>query len=281
MSTLRNIQGLAEVAENYGVLLVDQFGTLHDGQTPYPHAADALERYRATGGKVVVLSNSAKSGEDNRERLKGFGFDERHLDAVVTSGDAAQAAMRAGSLGPAFQPGGKIHISGKPGADYGFSSFGFANAWPDDADGIILAASQEPDRNWRQQIRDLLGAARRGVTIAVCNPDLEMLTPKGVRPSAGAIALELKRSGAVLHTFGKPHIDIYRTALAAAGNPPPSAVLAIGDSPEHDLQGAANAALDGALVRTGIMIGQDDAALLPRLPKRTERPWLSLPELRW
>ena len=271
MTTLQTINGLAEVAENYGVLLVDQFGTLHDGQTAYPHAAEALERYRTTGGKVVVLSNSAKSGEDNRERLKGFGFDERHFDAVVTSGDAAQAAMRSGSLGPAFQAGGKIHISGKLGADYGFSSFGFTTAWPDDADGIILAACQEPDRNWRQQIRDLLGAARRGVTIAVCNPDLEMLTPKGVRPSAGA----------VLRTFGKPHIDIYRTALAAAGNPPPSAVLAIGDSPEHDLQGAANAALDGALVRTGIMISQDDAALLPRLPKRADRPWLSLAELRW
>jgi ribonucleotide monophosphatase NagD (HAD superfamily) len=58
-------------------------------------------------------------------------------------------------------------------------------------------------------------------------------------------------------------------------------VLAIGDSPEHDLQGAANAALDGALVRTGIMVGQDDIALLPRLPKRADRPWLSLAELRW
>ncbi|MEY4033034.1 MAG: hypothetical protein RL492_228 [Verrucomicrobiota bacterium] len=281
MTTLRNLTGLAEVAEHYGVLLVDQFGTLHDGQTPYPHAADALSRYRATGGKVVVLSNSAKSGGDNRERLKGFGFDERHFDAVVTSGDAAQAAMRAGSLGPAFQPGGKIYISGKPGADYGFGSFGFTTAWPDDAEGIILAASQEPDRNWRQQIRDLLGAARRGVTVAVCNPDLEMLTPKGVRPSAGAIALELARAGAVLRTFGKPHNDIYRTALAVAGNPPPSAVLAIGDSPEHDLQGAAQAAIDGAIVRTGIMVGLNDAALLPRLPKRSDRPWLSLPELRW
>ena len=61
----------------------------------------------------------------------------------------------------------------------------------------------------------------------------------------------------------------------------PSAVLAIGDSPEHDLQGAAQAAIDGALVRTGIMVGLNDAELLPRLPKRSDRPWLSLPELRW
>ena len=83
------------------------------------------------------------------------------------------------------------------------------------------------------------------------------------------------------HRTASPRLAAVATALAAAGNPPPSAVLAIGDSPEHDLQGAANAALDGALVRTGIMVGQDDAALLPRLPKRADRPWLSLAELRW
>lgn len=281
MTTLRKLKGLAEVAEQYHVLLVDQFGTLHDGQTPYPQAAEALARYRATGGRVVVLSNSAKSGDDNRTRLKAFGFDERHFDAVVTSGDAAQAAMRTGSLGPAFRSGGRIHMSGKPGADYGFGAFGFAPATPDEAEGIILAASQEPDRNWRQQIRDLLGAARRGVTIAVCNPDLEMLTPKGVRPSAGAIARELERAGAVLRTFGKPHLDIYRVALATAGDPAPAAVLAIGDSPEHDLQGAAQAGFDGALVRTGIMVGLAETDIVPRLPLRPDRPWLSLPDLRW
>lgn len=281
MSRLQSIEGLAALAPRYRTLLVDQFGTLHDGRTPYPQAAEALTRYRATGGKVVILSNSAKPGADNIERLRGFGFDERHFDAVVTSGDAAHAAMRAGELGPAFLPGGRIHLSGKPGADYGFGPFGFALVTPDDAEGIILAASQEPDRNWRQQIRDLTEAARRGVTIAVCNPDLEMLTPRGVRPSAGAIAAELGRLGAKLHTFGKPHPDIYRAALAAVGNPAPSEVLAIGDSPEHDLQGAARSGLAGALVRTGIMAGLADAAIVPRLPQAAGDGWYALPELRW
>jgi len=275
------ISGLAEIADRYTLLLVDQFGTLHDGRTPYAQAADALARYRASGGKVVVLSNSAKPGTANIERLQGFGFDDHHFDAVVTSGDAAQAAMRAGELGDAFRPGGKIHLSGQPGADYGFGAFGFVSATPDEAAGIILAASQEPDRNWRQQIRDLSDAAKRGVSIAVCNPDLEMLTSKGVRPSAGAIAIELARLGARLHTFGKPHPHIYRAALAVAGNPPAVQVLAIGDSPEHDLLGAAQLGIDGALVRTGIMAGVSADDLAQRLPAKSGNPWFSLPELRW
>ena len=107
-----------------------------------------------------------------------------------------------------------------------------------------------------------------------------MLTPKGVRPSAGAIALELERKGAVLRYFGKPHIDIYRTALAALGNPPPMTVLAIGDSPEHDIAGAASAGLDSVLLRTGILSDKDDSSLLARLPKGARRVF-SLAELRW
>jgi HAD superfamily hydrolase (TIGR01459 family) len=280
MSGLSSIAGLSEVAGQYGALLVDQFGTLHDGTVAYPHAAEALRRFRASGGKVAILSNSAKTGADNVVRLAKFGFGPEHFDVVVTSGDAAQAAIRSGSLGEGFRPGAKVHIAGKPGEDYGFGSLGFTLTWPDEAEGILLAASQEPDRNWREQIRDLTSAARRGVTIAVCNPDLEMLTPKGVRPSAGAIALELERKGARLRYFGKPHGDIYRTALAALGNPPPMTVLAIGDSPEHDIAGAAGAGLDSILLRTGILNETPDEALTPRLPSGARRVF-GLAELRW
>jgi HAD superfamily hydrolase (TIGR01459 family) len=280
MNSLTPITGLSEVAGQYGALLVDQFGTLHDGAIAYPHAAEALRRFRESGGKVAVLSNSAKTGADNIVRLAKFGFGPDHYDAVVTSGDAAQAAIRSGALGDGFRPGSKVHISGKPGDDYGFGDLGFTLTWPDEAEGIILAACQEPDRNWREQIRDLTKAAIRGVTVAVCNPDLEMLTPKGVRPSAGAIALELARKGAALRYFGKPHGDIYRTALAALGNPPPLTVLAIGDSPEHDIAGAAGAGLDSVLLRTGILSGADEGSLASRLPAGTRRVF-SLAELRW
>jgi len=280
MSRLTPITGLAEIAGRYGALLVDQFGTLHGGGVAYPHAAEALRRFRAGGGKVAVLSNSAKTGADNIARLARFGFGSEHFDAVVTSGDAAQAALRSGALGAGFLPGSKVHISGKPDDDYGFGDLGFTLVGPDEAEGIILAASQEPDRNWREQIRDLTPAAQRGVTVAVCNPDLEMLTPKGVRPSAGALARELGREGAVLRYFGKPHADIYLTALAALGDPPPPTVLAIGDSPEHDIAGAAGAGLDSVLLRTGILGGADEAGLALRLPGGTRRVF-SLAELRW
>lgn len=270
--------GLASLAKTYDVLLVDQFGTMHDGQKAYPGAAEALRRFREEGGKVVVLSNSAKSGADNRARLAKFGFGAKHFDAVVTSGDAAQAAIREGRLGRAFKAGARVHLSGKPGDDYGFGAMGLRLVGPDECEAIILTASVEPDRPWLEQVATLTAAARRGVTVLVANPDLEMLTPAGVRPSAGAVARELEKLGARLVWFGKPHADIYRVALTAAGDPDRTQVLAMGDSPEHDLAGAQRAGLAGALLGTGIMGGKSPREVGGRLPPGD---WAWLPELRW
>ena len=57
-------------------------------------------------------------------------------------------------------------------------------------------------------------------------------------------------------------------------------VLAIGDSPEHDIAGAAGAGVDSVLLRTGILSDKDDASLQARLPRNSRRVF-SLAELRW
>ncbi len=276
MKSLQSISGLSGLPPHYRVILLDQFGTMHDGQTPYPKAAEALRLYRQKGGKVIVLSNSAKSGQHNRARLGKFGFNDEHFDAVVTSGDATQDAIRHGTVGDSFQRGACVHISGKVGDDYGFDTFGFTIVTADNADGIILAASQEPDGDWRAQVQELSAAARRGVEILVCNPDFEMLTPQGIRPSAGAIGRELAKLGAKVRFFGKPHPEIYQTALRVAGNPPLETVIAIGDSPEHDLLGAHQMGLAGVLVRGGILSESNEADITARLPNGE---WYEMAEL--
>ena len=107
-----------------------------------------------------------------------------------------------------------------------------------------------------------------------------MLTPAGVRASAGFIARELARLGARVTLFGKPLPYIYEVALGCLGEHAMADVLAIGDSPEHDLLGAQAIGLDGALVRTGIMTGRDDAEIAARLPAG-DLPFFVLKELAW
>lgn len=272
---LRKVAGLGAI-KDHDVLLVDQFGTLHDGTRPYPGAAEALSAFRRRGGKVVVMSNSAKPGSDNLRRLASMGFGSEHFDAVVTSGDVALRLLSDGSLGEGFR-GRKAHLSGRPGETYGLDALGLDWTSPDAADFIIVAASREPDVSWKTQVDELMPAVSRGAPVLVINPDIEMLTPAGVRPSAGAIGRELAARGAAVTCLGKPGPDICRLALVQAGVRPSRRVLVVGDSPEHDLAAAASAGLSGMLVRTGIMTGVSDSEIEPRLPTGE---WLSADSLR-
>lgn len=56
-----------------GVLL-DQFGVLHDGQQPYPHAIAAVRCLHATGKQVMVLSNSSRRSGGTISKLAKMGF---------------------------------------------------------------------------------------------------------------------------------------------------------------------------------------------------------------
>ena len=54
------IEGLSAIADNYDGLLVDLWGCLHNGMTAYGDAVDALQRFRAQGGRVTLLSNAPR-----------------------------------------------------------------------------------------------------------------------------------------------------------------------------------------------------------------------------
>jgi ribonucleotide monophosphatase NagD (HAD superfamily) len=62
------------LASAFSVVFIDQFGVLHNGSRPYSGAIDALKTLKARGTRVVILSNSGKSGQANAKRMEGLGF---------------------------------------------------------------------------------------------------------------------------------------------------------------------------------------------------------------
>src|SRR5437762_3518014 len=119
---MKRIGGLREIADQFDLLLVDQYGVLHDGTAPYPGAIEALAAISSRGRKVIVLTNSGKSSAANRARLDALGFADSGLDAVVSSGEVALQCVRDRTLGPRFTEGTAICVIGRPGDTYAFSS---------------------------------------------------------------------------------------------------------------------------------------------------------------
>ena len=55
---MQQITGLAALADQYDGYIIDLWGTVHDGVQPYPGAVDCLQALRASGKKIVMLSNN-------------------------------------------------------------------------------------------------------------------------------------------------------------------------------------------------------------------------------
>ena len=141
---IKRIVGLREIAGQFDLYLVDQYGVLHDGVIAYPGAIDAWNRLGSDGQKVVVLTNSGKDGSDNLARLASLGF-ANPIHTVVSSGEVGLQLVRSGALGPHFAIGADACVIGRHGDHYAFSSDDFRMvSRPHDAAFLVFAGSDAP-----------------------------------------------------------------------------------------------------------------------------------------
>jgi HAD superfamily hydrolase (TIGR01459 family) len=250
---MKRIAGLREIADQFDLFLVDQYGVLHDGVAAYPGAIDGLARLVSFGRKVIVLTNSGKDAAANLARLGTLGFATSDLYAVLSSGEVALRLVKSGALGPPFTEGADVCMIGRPGDTYAFSSDDFLLVTrPQDAAFLVFAGLDAP-RTSLDAYRSILTAAAKACVPAICiNPDLTMIRDGELVPAPGAIAKVYENLGGKVEYVGKPYPAIFSHAIAPAAAGPDIRAVMIGDSPEHDVAGAAAMGLSTLLVQTGI-----------------------------
>jgi HAD superfamily hydrolase (TIGR01459 family) len=259
---MRKMSLFSACSAAFDFLFIDQYGVLHDGHRPYPGARDALIALKARGARVVILSNSGRSGQANALRMERLGFSRDLYDHFLTSGDVAKDALLAGELpikpGPATKC---LTLSSSAEHDLA-DALGFSVAEDGaQADVLIISGSQADRISLDEYERRIAPAARRHAPCLCTNPDKLMLTSKGIHPGAGAIAALYERLGGLVSWIGKPYPGIYVAAARLVGAPEPHDVLCIGDSVEHDIVGAHRFGAAAALVRTGVLAGLSEREL--------------------
>ena len=250
---MKRIEGLHEIADQFDLFLVDQYGVLHDGVAAYPGAIDGLIKLTSHGRKIVVLTNSGKSSAANRARLDALGFADSGFNAVVSSGDVALQYVKDGALGPRFARGADVCVIGRHGDSYAFSSDDFTLVTrPQDATFLVFAGSDAPRTSLDSYRSMLTAAAQAGVPGICVNPDLTMIRDGSLVAAPGTIARLYQSLGGAVEYIGKPHRAIFEHAMATAAMSPGARAVMVGDSPEHDVAGAGSIGLATLLVRTGI-----------------------------
>jgi HAD superfamily hydrolase (TIGR01459 family) len=241
----------ASLAADYDVVLCDVWGVMHNGVAAFAEAGEALARFRAGGGTVVLITNAPRPGDVVLSQMQRLGVRRDAYDGIVSSGDVTRAVMRQ-------RPGQSVFHLGPERDLPMFADLGIAFAPAASADYAVCSGLFDDTVETPEDYRPLLGQMRERRLFMLCaNPDVVVERGTTLVYCAGALAdLYAALGGEVLYA-GKPHRPIYAEALAKANalRPAPAPlgrVLAIGDSVRTDLQGAAASGIDFLFVTSGI-----------------------------
>jgi len=239
---------LDALPERYSVILCDIWGCVHDGVELYPGAAQRLLQWKGEGRTVILITNAPRTADAVEAQLARIGLPRQAWDGIATSGEAGIAALRA--LG---RPVGFIGTQGDRDILEGrrieiAEGSNFAD--------LACTGLDEHRLDPSQYTEELRGLAERAVTMHCLNPDRLVIRGGVPEACAGAIADIYEGIGGRVEWYGKPHAAIYRHALSLAADPPVSAVLAIGDSLQTDVLGAARMGFDCVFVSGGIHAGE-------------------------
>jgi HAD superfamily hydrolase (TIGR01459 family) len=279
------IAGLHEIAPRYDALICDVWGVIHNGAHAHAGAIDALRRFRATFGPVVLLSNAPRPVSVLVEQFKTIGVPSDCYDSIITSGVATREDLAIRSEGTRLA---LFHLG--PERDRGlFAGLPIDCVDPKDASIVLCTGPFDDENETPEDYREMLtGFAARNLVMLCANPDIVVQRGAKLIYCAGAIARAYEALGGTVVYYGKPHAAIYQPVLVAAVKAAGRAIqrpLAIGDGLETDIRGANGVGIDALFVADGIYkagIGAVNPGNLARVFEKTGvTPGATLRRLVW
>jgi HAD superfamily hydrolase (TIGR01459 family) len=241
-----------ELLARYDVLYCDVWGVLHDGHRAFAGACEALLRFRAGGGAVILVSNAPVPKERVAAMLDLREVPRDAWDDIVASGEIALSHI-------ADKGYTRLYAIGPTDRDAATFAQLTAKLVPlEDAEAILCTGLNDDRTETADDYRDILVRARALSLPLVCaNPDLVVDVGGRQYICAGAVADLYERMDGAVFWAGKPHANAYEAAYAAAltvhGRPlRHDRILAIGDSLRTDLKGAEAAGIDALFIASGI-----------------------------
>ncbi len=252
------MQGLADIAANYDAVLSDVWGVLHNGIVAHASASDALVRFRAGGGRVVLITNAPRPSADVIRILDRLNVPRDAYDDVVSSGDITRTML-------SDYRGRTLHYVGPPHEnDSLFEGLDITIGPAEEADAVVVTDLDTDDDTpdmYEDRIKVWL---KRNLPLIAANPDRVVEHGSRIIYCGGAVADLYEAHGGRILMAGKPYRPIYKQALAlaekAAGRAlERSRLLAIGDSVRTDAIGAANFDTDFLFITGSIHAEELDA----------------------
>lgn len=267
--TMKVINGVREIVDDYDIFLLDMWGVMHDGSRPYEGVLEVVKKLRQAGKSLIILSNSSKRKENSVRMLQKLGFDPNDFDKIITSGEVAFQMMSTKtdkSLWPPLQSAARnvfVFGSGDEDKEYCEES-GWSLSSVEEStillargtftiEGADICVSKLEDEELfdNTMISLLKKAAKLNIPMLVSNPD-KVRPDKGRPPMPGKIGddyeavLASSEAKSLVKRIGKPFQDVYSIALEGVTDK--SRVCMVGDALETDITGGGSNGIDSIWV---------------------------------
>jgi HAD superfamily hydrolase (TIGR01450 family) len=234
--------------------ILDLDGVVWLSDDRIPGSAEAIERLRARGDRVLFVSNNSSARVDEYlSKLERVGVPAERSD-LVTSGQAAATLLDAGQT---------ALLCAGPGVEEALEERGVRIVRDGDADAVVVGWHRDFDYD------GLTRAARavmHGARLVGTNDDATYPTPTGPIPGGGAILAAVATAAGVDPTIaGKPHPPIVELVRTRLGEDLDGSTV-VGDRPSTDGRLAVALGVRFALVLSGVTKEGD----LPVDPEPTE-----------
>lgn len=252
-------KGISDISDSYNAFIIDQWGVLHDGEKPYDGVIDCLKELKRRKKYIIILSNSGKRAEANKERLKGLGIGPTLYDEIVTSGEVTWTGLQQQNEGFFENIGKRCYLISR-GNDRSYVDGLDIDLVEniEDAEFLLITGSDAPEKNLVDDYEPILKKAIRKRLKAICaNPDSRGLIGKNNVMGPGMIARRYQDFGGVVHYIGKPHQPIFKhcVSLLQKQDIYPGQTVTIGDTMAHDILGSSAANIDTCLTMCGLHYG--------------------------
>lgn len=259
MAKTRFCQGISDISDSYSAFIVDQWGVLHNGEEAYDGVVECLRELKDRKKFIIILSNSGRRADANRETLKKMGIGPSLYDEIVTSGEVTWQGLEKQDDGYFQNLGQRCYLMSRNNDRTIVDGLDLEIVDDiDNADFLLISGSDAPKKTLVDDYEPLLKKAIRRRLKAICaNPDVQGLMGDTHIMGPGMIARRYEDFGGVVHYIGKPHKPIYQYCIQILQTKEiyPGQTVMIGDTMGHDILGAAGVNIDTCLIKNGLHSG--------------------------